>query len=189
MAAGSRAFARAALCGLLAAAAESGAGNRSLLPQPQACPGPDPHDCDCSWTSGGRKCGRDDGTECACRCCCPHFPGQKCKWNGPPGPPPPAPRPPPAPPPSPSPPSPAPPPPPPGPAGAMTAVRIRGNRLVDQLGRAVVLRGVSHSGSEYTCVHGMSTPPSPPVLARVCLKKGTPRQPELSIRLRTGAGQ
>jgi endoglucanase len=36
----------------------------------------------------------------------------------------------------------------------MTAVRVRGNRLVDQSGRQVVLRGVSHSGSEYTCVHG-----------------------------------
>ena len=36
----------------------------------------------------------------------------------------------------------------------MTAVRVQGNRLVDQAGREVVLRGVSHSGSEYTCVHG-----------------------------------
>ena len=34
----------------------------------------------------------------------------------------------------------------------MTAVRVHGNRLVDQSGRQVVLRGVSHSGSEYTCL-------------------------------------
>ena len=48
----------------------------------------------------------------------------------------------------------------------MTAIRISGNRLVDQSGRQVVLRGVSHSGSEYHClksgdgVFGASCPPS-----------------------------
>ena len=31
---------------------------------------------------------------------------------------------------------------------------IQANRLVDASGKLVVLRGVSHSGSEYTCIHG-----------------------------------
>ena len=121
-----------------------------------ACPGPDPKHCDCSFTHGGKSCknARDDGSECFCRCCCQYkTPVFKCKWHDPhPRPSPPAP---PSPPP-PSPPSPTPPPsPPPGPPGpGMTAVRVRGNRLVDQSGRQIVLRGVSHSGSEYTCVHG-----------------------------------
>ena len=32
-------------------------------------------------------------------------------------------------------------------------MRIKGNHLVDAGGNLVVLRGVSHSGSEYTCLH------------------------------------
>jgi len=32
-------------------------------------------------------------------------------------------------------------------------VAVKGNKLVDQHGNLVVLRGVSHSGSEYTCIH------------------------------------
>ena len=123
-----------------------------------ACPGPDPtRHCDCSWTHGGKSCGgKDDGSECFCRCCCAHLPaGHTCKWHDPhPGPPPTPPGPPGPPPPTPTPPGPPPPPPPPPvPGRNLTAVRVKGNHLVDAAGNLVVLRGVSHSGSEYTCTH------------------------------------
>ena len=169
------------------------AGNSSHSPSVNACPGAS-KDCNCAWTKSGSLCpkAKDDGSECLCRCCCPHKPaGFKCKWHNPhPGPPSPPPSPgPPAPPSPPPPPGPPPPPAPPGPG--LTAVHIKGNHLVDADGNLVVLRGrspfsyqdhhiscsssgdrpfclyqdhhmlllaptgVSHSGSEYTCLgHG-----------------------------------
>jgi hypothetical protein len=115
-----------------------------------ACPGASKA-CNCGWTKGGALCpaGRDDGSECFCRCCCPYKPtGFKCKWHDPhPGPQPPPP------PPIPPPPPPFPPPPPAPPGTGLTAVHVKGNHLVDAAGNLVVLRGVSHSGSEYTCIH------------------------------------
>jgi hypothetical protein len=110
------------------------------------CPGADPAHCNCSWTHSGKSCGdKDDGSECYCRCCCPYrAAGFQCKWNPPPSP---------SPGPGPSPPPPSPPSPTPSP-GKLSAVLVEGNRLVDGSGKPVVLRGVSHSGSEYQCVHG-----------------------------------
>ena len=120
-----------------------------------ACPGPDPKHCNCAYTHGGRSCpkARDDGSECFCRCCCQFkAAGFVCKWHDPHPSPPPAP-PTPAPP-APAPPAPPAPAPPPGPPGQqLTAVKVQHNRLVDAAGNLVVLRGVSHSGSEYTCLH------------------------------------
>lgn len=36
----------------------------------------------------------------------------------------------------------------------VTGVRVDGNRLVDQAGRTVRLRGFNHAGGEYTCIEG-----------------------------------
>lgn len=109
-----------------------------------ACPGSSPA-CDCAWTRGGSLCHNagDDGSECFCRCCCTHKPpGFKCKWR-PPGPSPPAP------------PAPSPPPAPPPHTGPLNGIKIEANHLVDsKTGGAVVLRGVSHSSTEYACVQG-----------------------------------
>jgi len=50
-------------------------------PAPSKCPG-NQGQCNCSWTAGGARCGRDDGSECYCRCCCEHVSRHTCKWHG-----------------------------------------------------------------------------------------------------------
>jgi hypothetical protein len=50
-------------------------------PPPSQCPG-NQGQCNCDWTAGGTKCGRDDASECFCRCCCEHVSSRSCKWHG-----------------------------------------------------------------------------------------------------------
>src|SRR5712691_1306768 len=45
-------------------------------------------------------------------------------------------------------------PPPPPPTGGAPTVRVQGNQLVDSAGRALRLRGVNRSGTEYACAQG-----------------------------------
>jgi endoglucanase len=40
------------------------------------------------------------------------------------------------------------------PSGAVSALRVQGNQLLNALGQQVVLRGVNRSGTEYACVQG-----------------------------------
>ena len=111
-----------------------------------ACPGPSSH-CSCSWTGGGKKCGKDDGSECFCRCCCEHKgAGFSCKWKGG-GPPPP-------------PPTPSPPPLPPSPPGSCTTDQ---RLAITEDGQASTVwvksagksnRGIDVSGANLTLEHG-----------------------------------
>src|SRR2546425_1528056 len=43
---------------------------------------------------------------------------------------------------------------PPPPTGGVPTVRVQGNQLVDSAGRALRLRGVNRSGTEYACAQG-----------------------------------
>src|SRR3989454_12652249 len=43
---------------------------------------------------------------------------------------------------------------PPPPTGGTPTVRVQGNQLVDSAGRALRLRGVNRSGTEYACAQG-----------------------------------
>lgn len=90
--------------------------------------------CDCSWTHGGTTCGLDDGSQCWAVCCRPTPPA-------PPAPPtPPAPGPAPAPQPKPS-------------CGTPVechgALKKSGNRIVDQNGQNVQLKGLSQFWSNW----------------------------------------
>eukprot|EP01043_Picozoa_sp_COSAG02_P010738 COSAG02_NODE_384_length_23406_cov_9.459733_12_plen_488_part_00 len=137
------------------AALVNAGGETLLFPPPKLsatdCPPGSSSACDCSWTHGGSVChgAVDDGSECFCRCCCSHkSPDFKCKWHAHnPSPPPPTPPVPPAPPPH---------------TGPLTGIKILGNHLVDtKTGGMVVLRGVSHSSTEYACVHGQGVVEGP----------------------------
>ena len=157
-----RVLAGAALL-LAGTAAGTMAGTAAANAGDSACPGKSSH-CDCSWTHGGKMCGgKDDGSECFCRCCCEHKgAGFKCMWKGgtppappsPPSPSPPAPSPPPPPP---APPSPAPPPSPPGACTTDQQLTITENGQtttiwVKSAGKSN--KGITVSGGNLTMEHG-----------------------------------
>eukprot|EP00039_Didymoeca_costata_P019751 m.338776 g.338776 ORF g.338776 m.338776 type:complete len:346 (-) comp18542_c0_seq1:128-1165(-) len=104
------------------------------------CPPGGDGPCNCDWTSGGTKCphGRDDGSECFCRCCCPYMSQPfTCKWK-PPAPPGPVP-----------PPSPPPPPPPPSPPlGPCSSPVVAGLLDIKEYGRNSSVYVVGGSGKK-----------------------------------------
>ena len=134
----------------------AGATNTTKTTAAAACPGKSAH-CDCSWTKGGKACGgKDDGSECYCRCCCKYKgAGFECKWKGGPPPPPTPPSPPPLPPPTP----PSPPPPPSPPGSCTTDQELK----ITEYGKASSVwvkssgksnKGITVSGGNLTMQHG-----------------------------------